>query len=274
MKVSRKKIHDFQEMIFEWWRINRRDLPWRRTRDPYKILVSEIMLQQTQVSRVLSKYEEFLSAFPDVSELSRASTADIIRLWKGLGYNRRALYLKKAAEAVVFQYKGVFPDDEVRLTKLPGLGIYTARALMVFAFEKNVAMVDTNIRQIITHFFLNGLPGKEKMIQEIADALVPTGRSWEWHQALMDYGSLELHKVALRMKLQRKKTQPFTSTNRFFRGKMMDMLREREVPETVFISNLIKTYGKSKDFFHALIQTLISEGLMVRDEDTTIHLPS
>ena len=268
-----KKIRSFQAMIFDWWRHNRRDLPWRRTRDPYRILVSEMMLQQTQVSRVLPKYEAFLSRFPDVASLSKASTADVIRLWKGLGYNRRALYLKKAAEAVVAEHRGVFPNDEPGLTKLPGLGTYTARALMVFAFEKDVAMVDTNIRQIITHFFLNGAKEQEKVIQHIADSLVPAGKSWEWHQALMDYGSSELHVVAPKKTPRKKSVQPFSTTNRFYRGKMMDMLRDRSAPETEFIRRLVVEYGKSGDFFRELINKLISDGLVVRDTDMTLHLP-
>lgn len=273
MRRISKRARSFQVMIFGWWKKHARDLPWRHTRDPYKILVSEIMLQQTQVSRVLPKYDEFLSLFPDVVHLSQASTADVIRVWKGLGYNRRALYLKKAAEAVVLHHRGIFPDDEAELIKLPGLGTYTARALMVFAFEKDVAMVDTNIRQIITHFFLNGAKEKEKVIQEIADELMPIGKSWQWHQALMDYGSLELHKVASKRKSKRKNGQPFSNTNRFFRGKIIDELREQSVLESVLLDQLIEKYDKSKDFFHLRIDTLISDGLVVRDKDGTLHLP-
>lgn len=260
-------------MIFDWWEHNRRDLPWRRTRDPYRILVSEIMLQQTQVSRVLPKYEEFLSVFPDVARLAQASTADVIRLWKGLGYNRRALYLKKAAESVVSQYGGIFPDDEAGLTNLPGLGTYTARALMVFAFEKDVAMVDTNIRQIITHFFLNDAPEKDKVVQEIADALVPEGRSWEWHQALMDYGSSELHDIVPKKAPSKNRGQPFSTTNRFYRGKIMDMLRDHAVSESACIDTMLHLYEKPADFFMRIIQKLISDGLVERDPDATLHLP-
>lgn len=271
--MTPKNISSFQAMIFDWWGHNKRDLPWRRTRDPYKILVSEMMLQQTQVSRVLPKYEEFLTVFPDVTHLAKASTADVIRLWKGLGYNRRALYLKKAAESVASKYGGIFPDDEAGLTNLPGLGTYTARALMVFAFEKDVAMVDTNIRQIITHFFLHDAPEKDKTVQEIADALVPKGRSWEWHQALMDYGSSELRALVSKKALRNITAQPFSSTNRFYRGKIMDMLRDHAVMESVCIDTMSHLYKKPADFFKGIIQKLISDGLVERDRDTTLHLP-
>src|SRR5688572_18272750 len=120
MNIPVAKIKDFQKHIFSWWKDNRRDLPWRRTNDPYLILVSEVMLQQTQVSRVLPKYAEFLEAFPSVHALAAASPAVVLRLWKGMGYNRRALYLQKTAQVVRDTYKGVFPKEEKLLAQLPG----------------------------------------------------------------------------------------------------------------------------------------------------------
>lgn len=259
MKLTEKQTKEFQNMIFDWWKDHARDLPWRRTRDPYRILVSEVMLQQTQVSRVLPKYPEFIEAFPTVEALAVASPAVILRLWKGMGYNRRALYLKRTANAVVRDYNGIFPKEESLLVKLPGLGIYTARALLVFAFEKDVAMVDTNIRQIITHFFYNDVPQSEKIIQKIADMLVPRGKSWQWHQALMDYGALALPKT----KKIKRKTMPFRESNRYFRGKIIDRLRTGAIKETV----LLKEFTK-KD----LIDGLIKDGLVERS-DTMLHLP-
>lgn len=242
----------FQNFIFSWWADNKRDLPWRRTRDPYKILVSEVMLQQTQVSRVLPKYAEFIEAFPDIYALAHATVARILKVWKGMGYNRRALYLKKTAEIIVHQYQGYFPQTEQELTKLPGVGTYTARALLVFAFEKNVAMVDTNIRQIITHFFFNDTLQKESIIQQVADKLLPRGKSWEWHQALMDYGALELTKIPGIVKKQKK----FKDSNRFYRGKIIDILRESNIEENVL----------RKDFSVSIIEGLIADGLIEREK--------
>lgn len=230
MKLTARQIKKFQQFIFSWWKENRRDLPWRQTQDPYRILVSEVMLQQTQVSRVLPKYAEFTRAFPDVQALAQARPSAVLRLWKGMGYNRRALYLKKAAEIVVHEHKGKFPKDELLLIKLPGLGTYTARAILVFAFKQNTAPVDTNIRRIITHFFFKDVPQKEKIIQEVADTLIPTGKSWEWNQALMDYGALALPKLRTQnsnLNDQKKERVPFRETNRFFRGRIMDLLREK-----------------------------------------------
>ncbi len=267
MRVTPKKICDFQSMIFSWWVENRRDLPWRRTRDPYRILVSEVMLQQTQVSRVLPKYDEFLNMFPDVFALANASSGDVLRVWKGMGYNRRALYLKRTAEAVTTGYHGKFPDSELLLTKLPGVGIYTARAIMVFAYEQPVAMVDTNIRQILTHFFFHGLPQKKKLIQTVADALVPVGKSWAWHQALMDYGALELARIAGKRKSPQKVSVPFKDSDRFIRGKILDYLREKQVKEDALIAHVIHIYGRSAKQCRMIITRLMKDGLIIRRGD-------
>jgi A/G-specific adenine glycosylase len=235
--MGKKGIFKFQNMIFNWWATNKRDLPWRHTHDPYKILVSEIMLQQTNVSRVLPKYKEFLIKFPHIRALQKAPVSDVLREWKGMGYNRRALYLKKAAAS------GSIPETEKELMKLPGVGKYTARAILVFALKKDIAAVDTNIRQIITHFFFKDKPQKEKIIQEVADQLVPPGKSWEWHQALMDYGALEIPKLNIK-KIMKKPGIPFKQSNRYMRGKIMDILREGAITEppefTLLIDGLVK----------------------------------
>ena len=245
-------IRVFQKMIFTWWRTHRRALPWRETRDPYRILVSEVMLQQTQVSRVLPKYEEFLFYFPDAYALANASPAHVLRAWKGMGYNRRALFLKRTAEIIIMDYKSIFPDNEMQLIKLPGLGRYTARALLVFAFEKDVAMVDTNIRQIITHFFYNDIYQSEKVIQKTADKLLPPGKSWEWHQALMDYGATELPKV----KNMKRKSTPFYGSNRYYRGRIVDRLREGRVKESE-CGNIKAVDGLIKDGLIELVDGVL-----------------
>jgi A/G-specific adenine glycosylase len=271
MTVKPQDIVAFQKFIFDWWGVNRRDLPWRHTRDPYRIMVSEVMLQQTQVSRALPKYEEFLYLFPDVYSLAAASPAKILRAWKGMGYNRRALYLQKAAQAIVKEFHGEFPSDQLSLTKLPGLGMYTARAIMVFAFEQNVAMVDTNIRHIITHFFFQGAKQSDKRIGEIADQLVPSGRSWEWHQALMDYGALAMQKEKKTMGLV-KKQKPFKDSDRFMRGRVVDLLRERPEPSIALIRTLTNDFQKPEEDIRRVIEGLIRDGLVVR-QGRVIRLP-
>ena len=280
MKLSPRRIVSFQHNIFSWWTIHKRDLPWRHTHDPYKILVSEVMLQQTQVLRVIAKYREFIERYPRVSNLAKASPADILRIWKGMGYNRRALYLKKAAQMIVDQYKRVFPKSEQELVKLPGLGRYTARAILVFAYRQEAPLVDTNIRQIITHYFFKDQPQKESVIEEVALQLVPKGKSWEWHQALMDYGAEESSKFPSKLrtgKIQRsklkKKTKPFHQSNRFYRGRIIDQLRQGNISGSMLISDFQKKYGKSKVFIHDILAGLEKDGLLVRFAHGTIGLP-
>ena len=271
MRRTFPQIKQFRQFIFSWWKENRRDLPWRRTHDPYRILISEVMLQQTQVSRVLPKYAEFIEAWPRVQSLAQASSADVLRLWKGMGYNRRALYLKNAAEIVVCEYKGKFPKNEKLLAQLPGLGTYTARAILVFAYGQEVAAVDTNVRKIITHFFFDDTPQKESVIQVTADALVPSGKSWEWHQALMDYGALELPKFK-RPEGSRRTSVPFRESNRFFRGRIVDALRERTMKEPEFIEAFVQMYDRSEDFVRPILNGLEKDGLIAR-KNGKISLP-
>jgi A/G-specific adenine glycosylase len=250
MILTGKRIEDFQKYIFHWWKFHKRDLPWRHTHDPYKILVSEVMLQQTQVLRVIPKYREFIQRYPTANSLAKASTADILRIWKGMGYNRRALYLKKAAEI------GKFPKNEKKLANLPGIGKYTARAILVFAYKQDVSLVDTNIRQIITHFFFQDTPQKESVIADMADKLLPRGKSWDWHQALMDYGSSELKKNSRIIKKQKK----FIGSNRYFRGKLMDILRKGPVREHTIV----------KDFSQSIIEGLEKDGLIMRSHGNVL----
>ena len=170
MDLSPQEIKQFQTKILDWYKVNKRDLPWRQIRfnislqqrDPYKILLSEVMAQQTQISRVILKYESWLEAFPTIQDLAKASVSNILVYWTGLGYNRRALNLKKTAEIIVNQYDGKFPREESELLKLPGIGQYTARALLCFGFNEQIAVVDTNIRKVILTQFINSHPGEAK----------------------------------------------------------------------------------------------------------------
>lgn len=225
------------------------------------------MLQQTQVPRVLSRYAEFIEAYPTVYSLAKASTADVLKIWKGMGYNRRALYLKKAAQKIVDAYNGEFPESEKELVTLPGLGTYTARAILVFAFGQDIAAVDTNIRQIITHFFFRDIAQKPPVIQKVADRLVPLGESWEWHQALMDYGALEMPKLKVK-KIKNSGGIPFKETNRFYRGKIMDLLREGNVREL----DLQKKFNKSAELLLSIIDGLVKDGLVERKKKV-LRLP-
>ncbi len=179
--------------LLDWYATEARDLPWRRTRDPYAILVSELMLQQTQVDRVIPKWEAWLAAFPTVQTLAEAPTGEVIRLWAGLGYNRRAVNLQKAAQMLVAQGGGRVPDDVAELRALPGIGPYTAGAVAAFAHNRPVAMVDVNIRRLLHRLFVGAeVPNfriTEAETWSLARAAVPPGRSADWHQSLMDVGA-------------------------------------------------------------------------------------
>ena len=175
--------------LLGWYVEHQRDLPWRRTEDPYNILVSEVMLQQTQVSRVLEKYREFLHAFPTVQALAKAKTSAVIKTWKGLGYNRRALFLQRTAQAVVNEHGGTFPQTLEALVKLPGVGDYTARAILSFALDKQVPMMDTNHRRFYSRVLHGIKKVKDKDLLVDALVLLPKKKAYDWNQALMDFGS-------------------------------------------------------------------------------------
>jgi A/G-specific adenine glycosylase len=163
-----------------------RDLPWRRTRDPWAVLVSEVMLQQTQVPRVIPKWEAFLAEFPTPAACAAASLGDVLRLWQGLGYPRRARNLHGAAVAIAAL--GEFPSSLDGLLSLPGVGQYTARAVLAFAFEADAAVVDTNIARVLARVEGRTLTAKEA--QAAADTMLPPGDAWAWNQSLMDLGAM------------------------------------------------------------------------------------
>jgi A/G-specific adenine glycosylase len=183
--------------LLAWGDRVRRDLPWRRTRDPWAILVAELMLQQTQVARVVPRYRTFLGRFPDPAACAGAAPAEVVRAWEGLGYNRRALNLHRAATVVRDEHAGVLPADLDLLLALPGIGPYTARAVLVFAFEHDHGVVDTNAAR----FLARAVAGRRlvpREAQRLADEQVPAGRGWAWNQAVLDLGATVCTKRAPR----------------------------------------------------------------------------
>lgn len=174
------------DVVLSWGLPRLRDLPWRRTRDPWAILVSEVMLQQTQVPRVIPKWLAFMEAFPTTGDCAAAPLGDVLRLWQGLGYPRRARNLQLAANEVT--RLGGFPATLTELLALPGVGQYTARAVMAFAFEADAAVVDTNIARVFAR--VGGQSLTAKQVQSEADQALPPGLSWEWNQCLMELGAI------------------------------------------------------------------------------------
>jgi A/G-specific adenine glycosylase len=177
-----------QGALLTWGEATRRDLPWRRSRDPWAVLVSEVMLQQTQVARVVPLWHAFLDRFPTVASCAAAPAGEVVQAWAGLGYNRRAVNLHRAATATVARHGGDLPDDLDALLALPGIGPYTARAVLVFAHERDLGLVDTNAGRFVARA-LAGRPVPLREAQALADAAVPTGEGWAWGQTVFDLGA-------------------------------------------------------------------------------------
>jgi A/G-specific adenine glycosylase len=183
----------FQRRLLRWYARHRRDLPWRRTADPYHILVSEIMLQQTQVDRVIPKYLEFLARYPTMEDLARARPAQVRRAWYPLGYNIRPVHLQAIARETLARYDGRLPEDARALRGMRGIGRYTAGAILSFAHRRPAAVVDTNVRRVLGRIFLGHqrlerLRG-QKAMWDLAEALLPARRVYDYNQALMDFGA-------------------------------------------------------------------------------------
>ena len=181
----------FQEIVWEQGRELYRDMAWRRDTRPYYVLVSELMLQQTQVARVEVKFAEFIARFPDVASLAQASLGDVLELWSGLGYNRRAKFLWQAAQKICGEFSGAFPDTIEQLVCLPGVGPNTAGAIMAYTYNKPVVFVETNIRTVyLYHFFPNRDDVADSEIRELVASTLDIEHPREWYWALMDYGTL------------------------------------------------------------------------------------
>ncbi len=175
-------------MLLAWAQHELRDLPWRHTRDPWAILVAEVMLQQTQVERVVPRWQSFLADLPTPSDCAAVPVAEIIRRWEGLGYNQRAVRLHQAARHVVDRHAGRLPDTLEDLLAIPGVGPYTARAVLAFAFEQDHGVVDTNAARVLARA-VSGRRLTASEAQRAADASVPPGHGWAWNQAVLDIGA-------------------------------------------------------------------------------------
>ena len=263
MKVlSPPSVRKFRKKIYDHYESQGRDLPWRKTRDPYRILVSEIMLQQTQVDRVIDKYKEFLAAFPDFSTLAQAPLKDLLAIWQGLGYNRRALSLKALAEKVVSEHRGKLPSNVDALLALPGVGKYTAGAVMAFGFNKPVIFMDTNIRRVFIHEFFQDRDNiRDEEIIPLVGRTVDAINPRKWYNALMDYGAM-LTKEQVnpnRRSVHYVKQSPFENSNRQVRGRILKVL-VKESPLTRV--RIVKDTGMDPERVEENLAQLVEEGFI------------
>lgn len=285
-------------LAWPWMQEHQRDLPWRKTRDPWAVLVAELMLQQTQVSRVLERWPLFLEQFPSAEVAAQAGSAAIVTAWRGLGYNRRALALHRCATIVSERHNGTLPCTLSELLALPGIGEYTARAVLAFAFARPAAIVDTNVARIIARAFA-GAPLSWRDVQQRADACVtPESNAewvWGWNQGMLDLGATVCTKRSPRCQVcpiqthcqwQRNggvfpdpatgsagvgTTQSrFEGSDRQGRGRLIDALREGPVP----FDKLSEAMGWPQDTSRSdrVVKTLLKDGLVARDETTGLFL--
>lgn len=264
--LSQKHITQFQHFILNFYYLHgRHNLPWRQTTDPYHILVSELMLQQTQVERVIPKFNNFLKHFPTVGQLSEASLADILQQWQGLGYNRRAKFLHNTAQAVVSQYSGIFPKSEEELRSLPGIGPYTASAICTFAYNQPTIVIETNIRTVfLHHFFPNKTEVSDTELLPLIQSSLETSQPRNWYSALMDYGT-QLKKVISNpsRKSKHHTTQSkFKGSKREVRGSIISQLSHHN---GLTLQSLKSNLSGEKNYFTNVLHDLINEKMLMKD---------
>ena len=306
-QLPAKTLVSVQTAILAWFKAESRELPWRSTRDPYSIMVSEVMLQQTQVDRVIPVYHAFLQQFPTFQSLADASAADVIRAWAGMGYNRRAMNLQRASVQVADLYEGVLPDDTKALRALPGIGEYTAAALACFALDQEVPVIDTNVRRVLGRVFYGPKGAPDNEISSTAQQALPGREAWSWNQALMDFGATVCTSrrptcllcpvrndckaarafiasngaVAATRATYKTKPEPFEGSNRYYRGRVVTHLRrlaEGELCDLKSLGIIVKPDYTADDepWLLTLLQGLQRDGLVAletQDSEVTVTLP-
>lgn len=255
----------FRKTVWEYYKEHgRSELPWRKTTDPYKILVSGMMLQQTQVERVIPYYKQFIKKYPSVRTLAKAPLSDVLKAWQGLGYNRRAKFLHGASKYIVEVYGGKVPQDALDLESIWGIGPYTARAVMTFAHNHNAIFIETNIRTVIIHHYFKDDEGvTDEKIAEVLQKVLPKGRAREWYSALMDYGA-HLKRSGVQINKKAKgylKQSTFTGSNRQARGAIL-----RELSKTPHMKKrILKLLGEGREEqLETALEKLLKEGMIQR----------
>jgi len=281
-----QRARALQMKLLQWFTHHRRDLPWRRTKNAYRILVSEIMLQQTQVPRVVPKYEAFLKRFPSLSALARAQQRSVLAAWSGLGYNRRARNLHQLARTVMRDHQGKLPRTLHDLRQLPGVGEYTAAAVACFAYGAPVALVDVNVRRVLGRIF-HGVRGPQNLsaeqVWELAASLVPMKHAVAWNSMLMDFGSAtctqrmpkcatcpvrpwcQAYPAVLNREDGETKTHlPFVGSNRYWRGKIISYLRTQKAHRSTLVAlrRFFRAQGLPEEKCVTVLTALVKDNLV------------
>lgn len=270
MSISILNIKKFQQEIWDYYQKNGRLFDWRHTDDPYKVVVSEVMLQQTQTHRVAQKFPAFINAFPTFESLARASLHDILFYWQGLGYNRRGMYLHQIAKKVVQECNGILPNDPSILVTFPGLGKATAASICAFAFNAPTIFIETNIRAVFIYFFFGNAQDKvhDKDIEPLVAQTVDKEHARDWYYALMDYG-VHLKKTTVNPSRKSKHhhaQSKFEGSNRQIRGLILKKLLEINAP--MDYQTLVSHLDKAEERVKKVLNELCSEKLIIKRNDS------
>lgn len=263
--LKSKDIQAFQAQIWDYYRCYGRTFQWRETSDPFHIVVSEVMLQQTQTFRVEPKFEQFINSFPTFKSLANASLADVLIVWQGLGYNRRARFLQQLAMQVINEFDGILPANPAQLETLPGIGKATASSICAFAFNKPTVFIETNIRTVfIAHFFKQQEKVHDRDIMPLVQQTIDHLNPREWYYALMDYGvylkKLSNNKIALQS-AHYVRQSPFEGSDRQIRSNIIKMILSKT---SLAIDELLVDEA-DKERTARIIEQLIKEGFLKKE---------
>jgi A/G-specific adenine glycosylase len=266
--ASPEAVEVFRSDVWRYYETHGRDLPWRHTHDAYRIVVSEVMLQQTQVPRVVPKYEEFLQAFPNVESLAAAGAAAVLTMWQGLGYNRRALALHRLAGIVVSEHAGAIPRSPEELQRLPGIGYATAAAVCVYAYGQPLAFIETNVRAAFIHFFFQECSRvSDADLLPLVELTLDRERPRDWYYALMDYGSWLKRTEANpgRRSAHHTVQSPFAGSRRQARALLVRLLLQAPI-EGLNLEGLLDADAtlaiRGRDEVATILSTLVAEGFL------------
>ncbi len=260
--MNQRGITVFRKTVYDYYQKYGRDLPWRHTKNPYRILVSEVMLQQTQVDRVVPKYRLFLKTFPTFHVLAEASLSDVLCVWQGLGYNRRGKFLHESAKTIMSDHGGKFPKSPEIIEQLPGVGHYTARAVATFAYNMPEVFIETNIRTVyLHHFFKNKIDVSDTAILSYIEETLDGENPRLWYWALMDYGAWLKSEYgnANRRSVHYTKQSKFEGSNRQIRGLIIKTVLAEQ---SISLAILAKKIKKPAEIVRAIADTLVHEGLI------------